>query len=263
MDKDRQNTLVFNVFDGKNFREWKETMMLFLMGLGLWIFFLGFKKPDSEITDFEQKKQKAFAIVSLNLSSSCRDCLCNIEDHDPAVAWETLLRKYERKTPPDKLMALEELLDFILDQNDIPGSISRFKQIIQHIKLLEISLDEHLFIALLLRKLPSKFAPLATNLRHREEIDFDTPIIAVENEARAINDPDKDQASFDQADTVTSRASTCPHCPGKKHTEQECWKLHPELRPTCDSCGGRHYTSSCKRRNDQHFTNVVEGAFVL
>ena len=86
-------------------------------------------------------------------------------------------------------MALDELLAFILNPNDIAGSISQFKEIIAHIKSLGITLDEHLFITLLLRRLPSKFAPLATNLRHREEIDLDTAIQAVEQESRALDDP--------------------------------------------------------------------------
>ena len=271
----RSNPVVFKVFDGKNFREWKEMMMLFLMGLGLWITVEGFEllsKDEIESTAFELKKQKAFAIISLNLSSSCRDCIRNSPDKNPASAWALILAKYEGKTPLDKLMALDELLAFILNPNDIAGSISQFKEIIAHIRSLGITLDEHLFIALLLRRLPSKFAPLATNLRHREEIDLDTAIQAVEQESRALDDPsDAKTSSSASVEALMTTSFRCTHCNKTNHNVDQCWILHPELKPTCGVCGvSGHKDRACRsnerkqRKSAQQYCSIAEvDAFAL
>mmetsp|Transcript_21122 Transcript_21122/g.27724 ORF Transcript_21122/g.27724 Transcript_21122/m.27724 type:complete len:135 (+) Transcript_21122:66-470(+) len=134
MDSDKKNnSLIFKIFDGKNFREWKELMILFLMGLGLWT--VVSNKFEESKTDEDskpelallEKKMKAYAILSLNLTSSCRDCLRDLPNQDPASAWEAILKKFEARTPLDKLMALDELISFALDPNDIPDSLSRFK----------------------------------------------------------------------------------------------------------------------------------------
>ena len=246
----KSGQLIFHVFDGKNFREWKETIMLFLMGLGLWNLVQGFEpvgKTRTDTLEVEEKKQKAYAILSLNLSSSCRDCLRDLTRPDPCLAWKSILKKFESKRPLDKLMALDELLSFALDEKDIPASLSMFKMIISHVKSLEIELDEHLFIALLLRRLPKNFNPLATNLRHRETIDLDLAIEAIESEARAINDPNIGAPTNSDA-LVTTTEKFCTHCKREGHNKSGCWKLHPNLVPLCNSCGKKgHWTEGCRR----------------
>jgi len=262
--KERNNSLIFNIFDGKNFREWKELMILFLMGCGLWNLVNRSLESESEefkaevatregTLEFQEKKQKAYAILSLNLSSSCRDCIRALDGTDPAAAWEAIVRKFEGKTPLDNLLALDELLAFTLSCDDIPGSISKFRQIIEHLKGLNIELDEHLYIALLLRNLPEKFNPLATNLRHREEITFDIAIDAIESEAKAFDvKPDNQtmgQSTSSEVLVVTN--DFCQHCKKPGHTKRGCWKLHPNLAPFCDFCGGKgHWGTNCRKKSE-------------
>lgn len=40
------------------------------------------------------------------------------------------------------------------------------------------------------------------------------------------------QSSMPSGPSATSSSSTCPHCNRKGHNERNCWKLHPEQKPT-------------------------------
>jgi hypothetical protein len=41
----------------------------------------------------------------------------------------------------------------------------------------------------------------------------------------------RSRADLRGAGVIDKNGLTCGHCGKKKHTEEECWKLHPELRP--------------------------------
>ena len=88
-------------------------MILFLMGLNLWNIVQGFEHAKKgEKMEFEARRQQAYAILSLNLSSSCRDCLRDLEGPDPSLAWNAIVKKFQSKSPLSKLMMLDELISF-------------------------------------------------------------------------------------------------------------------------------------------------------
>jgi len=128
-----------------------------------------------------------------------------------------------------------------------------------------MKLDEHLYIALLLRNLPANFGPLATNLRHRDEISFDIAIDAIESEAKALIDPRVNSNNHDSALVVSSLF--CRECKKNGHTKNDCWKLHPDKAPSCDHCGGRgHWSTNCRKKKAEEQTCCVtteEEAYVL
>ena len=93
-------SVIFNVFTGVDFESWLEEMTLMLMALDLWGVVTGEEKPPKSseaielIKSYAQRKQKAFAVISLNLSTSCRDCLRQLEGNDPRQAWESIQRRF-------------------------------------------------------------------------------------------------------------------------------------------------------------------------
>ena len=100
MDKNTGNGLIFRIFDGKDFQGWKEVIILFLMGLNLWNIVQGFEQAKKgEKAEFEARRQKAYAVLSLNLSDSCRDCIRDLEGPDPVLAWGAILKRFESGTP--------------------------------------------------------------------------------------------------------------------------------------------------------------------
>ena len=144
-------------------------------------------------------------------------------------------------------MLLDKLLSFAFKSGDITSSISDFKKLIKALTNLRITLDPDLLIALILRQLPEEFKPLCTNLRHRESLDFDTAIEAIEAEGRAIASA-KSEPNNNHALVATSSAA-CKHCGKVGHSIAGCWLLHPELAPVCDKCNSKgHWSSRCRRK---------------
>ena len=167
------------------------------------------------------------------------------------------MEKFQSKSPLSKLMMLDELISFAFEIGNLAQSISTFKRLIKSLKGLDIHLDEDLLIALMLRQLPDDFKALKTNLRHRETLDFDTAIEAIEAEGRVIAS-DKPTVLPGHALATTSRV-ICAHCKVPGHMKDKCWTLHPELKPSCDNCGmDGHWAKNCRRKaRDQqcHFAS--------
>jgi hypothetical protein len=66
--------IVFNQYNGTgSFQSWKEEIRLVLMANDLWCFIDGSDQGDKKMADTHSNK--AYAIIALNLSRSCRDCL--------------------------------------------------------------------------------------------------------------------------------------------------------------------------------------------
>jgi hypothetical protein len=85
-----QNPVIFNVFEGEDFEAWAEEIMLMLNGHGLMGGGVRVRtiaeltkmrtRKTIEAESCEWKRQQAYAVISLNLSKSCRDCLRHLGD---------------------------------------------------------------------------------------------------------------------------------------------------------------------------------------
>ena len=64
---------------------------MILLANDLYCFVEGTDPGDKKTTDQLQRRQKAFAIIALNLSRSCRDCFSHLESKDLKEAWEAAL----------------------------------------------------------------------------------------------------------------------------------------------------------------------------
>lgn len=82
--------VVFNQYDRTgSFQQWKEELTLVLLANDMWCFIEGSEPSDKKTS--EQKRQRAFAIIALNLSRLCRDCLRTMETTDPKEAWDAVM----------------------------------------------------------------------------------------------------------------------------------------------------------------------------
>jgi hypothetical protein len=79
------------------------------------------------------------------------------------------------------------------------------------------------------------------------------------NEAREQRFPSTSISKPSKAKVHITQAKRCPVCDRGFHSEDQCWKLHPELRPAkCAKCGQRHL-GACKssRINDSEKTSEL------
>jgi hypothetical protein len=64
-----------------SFQQWKEEMTLVLLANDMYCFIEGTDTGEKKTADY--RKQRAFALIALNLSRCCRDCLRHLDSRDP------------------------------------------------------------------------------------------------------------------------------------------------------------------------------------
>jgi hypothetical protein len=84
-------------------------MTLVLLAGNVWCFIAGEDQGDKKAV--KHRKQRAFAILALNLSRSCRDCLRHLDSRDSKEAWHAIMARFERTTPATKMAVLDSLLN--------------------------------------------------------------------------------------------------------------------------------------------------------
>jgi hypothetical protein len=107
---DLSKGVVFNKYDGTgSFQSWKEEMQLMLMANDLWGFVDGTDSGDKKSAD--SRRQKAYAVIALNLSHSCRDCLRSLDSQDPKEAWGAVIARFDKPSASAKMALLDSVLN--------------------------------------------------------------------------------------------------------------------------------------------------------
>lgn len=141
MDGIPSKGLIFNVFDGGNFTAWSEEIMLVLMAMGLWEIVYwdetGTEKEEeggSKGRKLAWKPQQVYAIISLYLALSCRDCIRHLGDCDPRKAWEAVQKRFGQPTAATKIILLDKFLNLRCALNDeILRYVSEFNELINRL----------------------------------------------------------------------------------------------------------------------------------
>ena len=230
--------IVFNQFDGTDgtFPAWKEEMELVLMANDLWCLVdpveaeeVGDKKTVSSRT------QKAFALIALNLTRSCRDVIRQLKSKDPRAAWIAVVKRFDRVTPVSKMALLDALLSLRYRDRMIEY-VSEFNSVVQRLETMDIKLHEELLVAILLRGLPDGFAAFVAALKHRERVPPLDEVIAMlcaeeQGQSKAV--------------AYLGEVVQCTHCKRMGHRSSQCWDLHP-AEAICRKCKQKgHFVKNC------------------
>jgi hypothetical protein len=229
--------IVFHQYDGTgNFQQWKEEMTLVLLANDMWCFIEG--EDLGEKKTVENRKQRAFAYIALNLSTSCRDCLRHLGSRDPKEAWKAVLARFERTTAASKMAVLDSLLNLRCGDSNL-DYISQFNEYVNRLTSMEEKLGRDLKIAILLRGLPQRYDYLVGMIKVRENLpELEEVIQLISLEHQADSGP--------RLRAYTADAFKCDH---RNHEVSRCWKLHPELAPICNMCRQRgHLQKRCPSR---------------
>jgi hypothetical protein len=154
--------MVFNQYDGMgNFRQWKEEMTLVLLANDMWCFIKREDMGDKKTQEF--RKQRAFAIIALNLSRSCRDCLRHLASRDPKEACHSVLARFEQTSAATKMAVLDSMLTLRCKES-ILDYVSAFNECVARLESMDEKLGKDLRIAILLRGLPPSYGYLVSTI---------------------------------------------------------------------------------------------------
>jgi hypothetical protein len=184
----------------------------------------------------DSRKQRAFAIIALNLSRSCRDCLRHLNSRDPKEAWGAVLARFEQTSAATKMALLDSLLGLRCG-NSVLDYVSKFNEYVNRLTSMEETLGKDLKVAIFLRGLPTKYQYLVSMIKVREKLpEVDEVIRLVFLETQAGTDVPGGEA-------LTVNTVQCTHW---IHEPAKCWWLHPELTPICHNCRQRgHLRRNC------------------
>jgi hypothetical protein len=159
--------VVFNQYDGTgSFQQRKEELTLVLLANDMWCFIEGTDSGDKKTSD--QRKQRAFAIIALNLSRSCRDCLRGMDTKDRKEAWDAVLSRFEQTTPATKMAVLDALLNMRCGSS-VLEYVSAFNGHVARLSSMDKRLGKDLKDAMFLRGLPMRYY-LVSSIKVREKL---------------------------------------------------------------------------------------------
>lgn len=121
---------------------------------------------------FETRREKAFAVICLSLSSKCRDCLQDKDDEDPVEAWRSVERRFNRGTPEVKAVVLRNLLRLssASDWIDLPMDyVSRFNELVSSLTMFKVEIGDEMLVAILLNGLPASYEQFTVVVMMRQE----------------------------------------------------------------------------------------------
>ena len=219
--------VVFNQYDGTgSFQQWKEELTLVLLANDMWCFIEGTDPGDKKTSD--QRKQRAFAIIALNLSRSCRDCLRGMDTKDPKEAWNAVLSRFEQTTPATKMVVLDALLNLRCGSS-VLEYVSAFNGHVARLSSMDERLGKDLRVAMFLRGLPTRYSYLVSSIKVREKLPDTEEVVQL---VLMEGHHERTSIGMEEAYTVESKV----RCEHRHHDRSRCWKLHPELAPTCHRC---------------------------
>jgi hypothetical protein len=151
------------------------------------------------------------------------------------------------------------LLDGLLDlkcAGSLQTYVSEFNLYVARLQSMQVTFNEALLIALLLRGLPPTFEIFCSTVRHRERmptLDQLFGMLKLEEKMILRKGGEAHSAVSLKKEERCSRNDKCEvrGCGKLGHTKTQCWILHPELAPVCKNCGqSGHFTRYC-RKEDQ------------
>jgi hypothetical protein len=201
----------------------------------------------TKLEAFELRQMKAVRIILHSISSRLLTYVENVDD--PAKAWRILKDKYAPSTNVTKIQSLREYQRIkMAEGEDMEVHIRNYILAKRKIEEHGFNWDDLVHKAILTGSVPDSYRLTATFIETNDEIDSDTAINRLMEEARrrkvdgdeavmaalySKGSPNPGKAGKRGKKTGNSgKILRCAHCPEKgNHVESDCWKLHPEKRP--------------------------------
>ncbi|MBW0524253.1 hypothetical protein O181_063968 [Austropuccinia psidii MF-1] len=202
-------------------------------------------KLDPERQDLELK------FICINCDVKIAAQFSSEENKDTIILWSSIDRYYQPKTIQNQKTYLKQIFSVFLKKNKLEEALNKFLENTRQLcsliddKTVKPSVLLDSIVAMwVIRNLPDEYKTIGELLLKKFEIEKATPslkdtieelhayIICTEDVAET-----KKALSAQQNENKNKTATRCSknsHNPLAQHSEEDCWKLHPEKRPKND-----------------------------
>lgn len=234
--------------NGNNYHSWKQKIFHLLVLKDLQDHIDG-QKPqiEDDMPSWRASDAKAQAFIALTLSDQLLE---NVRDVKTcSEMWTSIRDVFERHTLLNKLSARRKFYTASKEESE---SILQFSNRIRHLgstlKSMNVTIDENEMAMAFLNGLPDPYDPLISALdavgNEESKLDFDhvksrvmqeeqrmgMRVAAASSKAESAALLAENQKHGENCVNCNSRP-TCKHCGKRGHTEEKCWRKHPNLNP--------------------------------
>ena len=256
----------FNTFDGNNYADWSYQIKVLASRYKVKGILEGTTlRPATggpEQKKFDDQNEELFHIMFNTMTPAQQQFLRPIPIGDGQKAFMALEEAYQPKTRASVKQLLREFLD--LKQLDLPMHlfIARVRDLATRLEAAltatGMPLIEIMKILVLLDGLSPHHSLLREQLLLEEDITFEKAASSciLRAESYSYEKHDNDDKDLTYAKAARGKGSYCQHCfneTGKtfnNHTDDNCFRLHPELRRNSNKSNGKHHYKNNNNNNN-------------
>ena len=231
------NAKEFERLNDSNWNTWKDNVILALKVRKVW----KFVDPNSAATGDEDQNTEALAVIRFSMSSDQMKHLG--AEQNPREAWKKLIKVKESNTGMLLVQKLTKLVNMKQgDTTSMTTHCAEMKEVMREVTDLTKSNEDFirvLFASLLIRSINDRYDAFKVHALQTEASKLEFEEIyqrAVLEEQRqndrtaSLNESEYGPAWANYAKTSVNKAKnrSCQHL---NHSAEECWQLHPHLRP--------------------------------
>ncbi|MBW0519011.1 hypothetical protein O181_058726 [Austropuccinia psidii MF-1] len=215
---------------GSNFIDWKVRMKSILTFKKLYALAIGTENiemaAERDKLDPEQR-DLAFEIICINCDVKIAAQFSSKANNDPTILWSNINKYYQPKTIQNQTTYLKRIFSTFLQKNKLEEALNK---LVENTRQLCSLIDDKMVKPSVL--LDSVVAIKNTPSLKDTIEELHAYIIRTEDDAETEKALAPQQN--ENKNKPTSRCSNNFHNPLAQHSEEDCWKLHPEKRPKSD-----------------------------
>ncbi|MBW0519073.1 hypothetical protein O181_058788 [Austropuccinia psidii MF-1] len=236
--------------NGGNFLDWKIRMKSILRMKRLYSLVLGIEDPviTAKLNKLDpEQKALAFEIICINCDVKIAGQFSAEANNDPALLWTSIDNFYQPKTIQNQMMYLNRIFSTYLPKTKLEEALNKHLENTRQLCSLiddkttkpSILLDSVVAMWAIIN-LPNKFKNTGELWLKKCEIEKRTPSLKdtieelrsyIQRTKENIENSKALAAQLKENIPSNQRCSNNFHNPQAKHSEEDCWKLHPEKRP--------------------------------
>ncbi|MBW0506829.1 hypothetical protein O181_046544 [Austropuccinia psidii MF-1] len=192
-----------------------------------------------------ERRDLAFEIICINCNDKIEAQFSSEANNDPTILWSSIDRYYQPKTIQKQTTYLKQIFSAFLQKNKLEEALNKLLKNTQQLcslindKTVKPSVLLDSVVAMwVIRNLPDKYKTIGELWLKKCEIEKATPFLKdTIEELHAYIIQTEDDAETEKAlsaqqnknkNKTTTRCSNKFHNPLAQHSEEDCWKIHPE-----------------------------------
>lgn len=258
----------------ENWATWKFQLEHLLKAKGLW----GMVQETEQLAadanaqvraEFERKKEKAFSVLVLNVSTPQLYLITNCKT--PKEAWEMLKAQFERDTVANKLFLKKKYFRCEMKEGEhLNDHLKRMKELTDQLGAIGSVIEEEDQIVTLLGSLPPSYATVVTALETKMDsltLQFVQQALINEEQKRVLTDNTTVSSSVSAMSSQMHRNEQSGSKTGGANSSDSwrCYKCGKEghIKRDCPSIKKKYKTHKAKSVLYKDKEDSYEGAFVV